>query len=276
MRNGGEGRQYEAMTEVFATGIQMGESPRWHSGRFWMCDWVAGHVLVFDADGNCEVVARVEGMPFSIDWLADGRLVATTPAGVVAGSELRPYGATGQPFNEIVVDAADRVWVDMPGSMPWEESKPGIVSVVLPDGSSRQVADDVWFPNGMVVLGEDTLVLAESHADRLTAWTITDSGELVDRRVWADLGPGSAPDGICADAEGAIWYASVPGQRCTRVAEGGEVLDTISADRGCFACMLGGDDGRTLYIVANHYTGAGASDGIVLIQQVAVPRAGRP
>jgi len=202
------------MSEVFATGIQMGESPRWHDGRFWMCDWVAGEVLVFDADANREVVARVGGMPFSIDW--------------------------------------------------------------LPDGSSRQVADDVWFPNGMVVLGEDTLVLAESHADRLTAWTITESGELVDRRVWADLGPGSAPDGICADAKGAIWYASVPGQRCTRVAAGGEVLETVGADRGCFACMLGGDDGRTLYIVANHYTGGDASDGVVLIQPVAVPRAGRP
>jgi sugar lactone lactonase YvrE len=128
----------------------------------------------------------------------------------------------------------------------------------------------------MVILGEDTLVVAESHADRLTAWTITEAGELIDRRVWADLGPGSAPDGICADAEGAIWYASVPGQRCTRVTEGGDVLDTVEADRGCFACMLGGDDGRVLYIVANHYTGSGASDGVVLIQPVAVPRAGRP
>jgi sugar lactone lactonase YvrE len=166
--------------------------------------------------------------------------------------------------------------VDMPGSMPWEEPKPGIVTVVGPDGSSRQVADDVWFPNGMVVLGEDTLVVAESHADRLTAWTITDSGELVDRRVWADLGPGSAPDGICADAEGAIWYASVPGQRCTRVAEGGEVLDTVMADRGCFSCMLGGDDGRRLYIVANHWSEGGASDGVVLVHPVAVRHAGRP
>ena len=108
----------------------------------------------------------------------------------MVGTDLAPYGATGQPFNEIVVDAAGRAWVDMPGAMPWEEPKPGIVAVVLPDGSSRHVADDVWFPNGMVVLGDDTLVLAESHADRLTAWTITDSGELVDRRVWADLGPG--------------------------------------------------------------------------------------
>src|SRR5262249_12036067 len=158
-------------------------------------------------------------------------------------------------------DPAGRAWVDMPGAAPWEEPKPGIVAVVRPDGSSDTVARDVWFPNGMVVLGDDTLVVAESHADRLTAWTITSTGELSERRVWADPGPGSAPDGICADEDGAIWYASVPGQRCTRVAEGGEVLDDVSVDRGCFACMLGGADRRTLFIVANHYSGAGASDG---------------
>lgn len=241
-----------------------------------MCDWLAGEVLVFDAHGDREVVARVSGLPFSIDWLPDGRLVATTPGGVVAGQSQEPYGATGQPFNEIVVDGAGRAWVDMPGSMPWEDPKPGIVAVVLPDGTCRQVAEDLWFPNGMAVLGDDTLVVAESHADRLSAWTITDSGELVDQRVWADLGPGSAPDGICADADGAIWYASVPGQRCSRVALGGRVLDTVEADRGCFACMLGGDDGRTLYIVANQYSGSGASNGIVLVQPVGVPHAGRP
>jgi len=138
------------------------------------------------------------------------------------------------------------------------------------------VADDVWFPNGMLILGDDTLVVAESHADRLTAWSITDAGRLADRRVWADLGPGSAPDEICANAEGAIWYASVPGLRCTRVAEGGKVLNTVDADRGCFACMLGGDEGRTRYIVANNYGASGASDGIVMIEQVDVPHAGRP
>src|SRR5262249_51311182 len=237
------------MAELFATGIQMGESPRWHDGRFWMCDWIAGEVLAFDADGKRDVMARVAGLPFSIDWLPDGRLVMTTSNGVVVGAEQTPYGAAGRPFNEIVVDGAGRAWVDMPGAAPWEDPKPGIVAVVQPDGSSAQVADDVWFPNGMVVLGEDTLVVAESHADRLTAWTITDSGRLVDRRVWAALGPGSAPDGICADADGAIWYASVPGRRCTRVAEGGERLSTIDVDRGCFACMLGGDDGQTLFIV---------------------------
>lgn len=240
-----------------------------------MCDWMAGEVLVFDAVGGREVVARVEGLPFSIDWLSDGRLVATTPQGVRAGTELSPFAAAGRPFNEIVVDAADRVWVNMPGSAPGaKERKPGTVNVILPDGSVREAADDVWFPNGMVILGEDTLVVAESHADRLTAWTITEGGELVDRRVWADLGPGSAPDGICADAEGAIWYASVPGRRCSRVREGGEVVRTVAADRGCFSCVLGGEDGRTLYVVANNYDEGMATGGVVLTERVDVPRAG--
>jgi sugar lactone lactonase YvrE len=276
------------MTEIFATGIRMGESPRWHDGRFWMCDWLAGEVLAFAADGTREVVARVDGLPFSIDWLPDGRLVATTPAGLVAGlvagtadgsaarADLSPYGAEGRPFNEIVVDAAGSCWVDMPGSMPWEEPKPGIVAVVRPDGSWEQVADDVWFPNGMAIIDDRTLVVAESHADRLTAWTIDPSGSLTDRRVWARLGEGEAPDGISVDASGAIWYASVPQQHCVRVAEGGEVLETLSVDRGAFACMLGGEDGRTLHVVANRYGRQGASDGIVVTHRVEVPRAGRP
>ena len=262
--------------DVVATGLQMGESPRWHDGRLWVCDWLAGEVLAFAPDGGREVVARVDGLPFSVDWLPDGRLVVTSPGGLLAGPDLAPYGDARQPFNEIVVDAAGRAWVDMPGSRPGEERRPGTVGVVLPDGTYRQVADDVWFPNGMAVLHDRTLVVAESHADRLTAWTITADGGLTDRRVWADLGPGSAPDGICADADGAIWYASVPGERCVRVAPGGEVLDVLVADRGCFSCMLGGDDGRTLFVVANAWSGTGASDGVVLAARVAVPHAGRP
>ena len=258
------------MTEIFAADIAMGESPRWHDGRFWMCDWLAGEVLSFGADGSRRVEARVEGLPFSIDWLPDGRLVATTPAGVVAGPDLTPYGATGQPFNEMVVDADGRVWVDMPGSMPWEERKPGRVAGVHADGCSGQVADDVWVPGGMAIIGDATLVVAEAHADRLTAWTITPDGTLEDRRVWAALGDGAAPDGICVDAEGAIWYASVPGQRCVRVAEG------VAVDRGAFSCMLGGEDGRTLFVVANRYGASGASDGVVVTQRVDVPHAGRP
>ena len=116
------------MTELFATGLQMGESPRWHDGRFWMCDWLAGEILTFDADGNRDVVSRVEGLPFSIDWLPDGRLVATTPRGVVAGPDLSLHGAAGQPFNEIVVDRHGNCWVDMPGSMNGFESRVGTLA----------------------------------------------------------------------------------------------------------------------------------------------------
>lgn len=264
------------MTELFATGLGMGESPRWHDGRFWMCDWSAGEVIAFDGDRTREVVARVSCLPFSIDWLPDGRLVVTTDDGLVVGDDLAPYGGAGRAFNEIVVDRQGRAWVDMPGAPPGAPSVPGTVSVVEPDGSSRTVADDVWFPNGMAILDETTLVVAESHADRLTAWTITDDGDLVDRRVWADLGPGSAPDGICVDAEGAIWYASVPGKRCARVAPGGRELQTVDVDRGCFSCMLGGPDGTTLFVVANDWSDHGASNGIVVTEQVDVPHAGRP
>jgi sugar lactone lactonase YvrE len=265
------------MTEVFATGISMGESPRWHDGRFWMCDWLAGEILVFESTGARETVARVVGLPFSIDWLPDGRMLVTTPSGVAVGPELEPYGATGRPWNELVVDRAGRAFVNMPGSMPHEPARPGVLGLVTPDGGHRIVAKDVWFPNGMAVTPDgSTLILAESHAHRLTAFTITPDGDLIERRVWADLGSGAAPDGICLDAEGAVWYADVPNHRCVRVAEGGAVLQTVTADRGCFACMLGGHDGRTLYITANSWSDGKAADGVVLTERVAVPRAGQP
>jgi sugar lactone lactonase YvrE len=265
------------MTETFATGIQMGESPRWHDDRFWMCDWIAGDVLVFDASGVRETVAHIDGLPFSIDWLPDRRMLVTTPKGVFTAPDLEPYGATRRAWNEIVVDQSGRAYVNMPGSMPYEEPRPGVVAVVTPDGASRIVADDMWFPNGMVVTPDgSTLIVAESHAHRLTAFTITANGDLVDRRTWADLPPGAAPDGICLDAEGAVWYADVPNRQCVRVAAGGEVLQTVSADRGCFACMLGGGDGKTLYITANTWQGGRAGNGVVLTQRVYVPHAGRP
>jgi hypothetical protein len=135
--------------DTFATGLRMGESPRWHEGRLWVCDWLAGEVLSFGADGSRRAEARVEGLPFSIDWLPDGRLVMTSPRGVVTSPNLTRYSKSSERFNEIVVDRAGRAWVDKPGSMPGEPRKPGLVAVVLPDGTSHHVADDVWFPNGM-------------------------------------------------------------------------------------------------------------------------------
>ena len=270
-------------TRVLATGLAMGESPRWHDDRLWVCDWLAGEVLTVDADGRTEVVRRIEGLPFSVDWLPDGREVYATSRGVLVGPDLTPYGGTGRPWNEIVVDPVGRVYVDMPGSRPGEEPRPGTAAVVLPDGETHDVADDLWFPNGMAVTPDGaTLVVAESHAHRLTAFTIAADGSLTDRRVWAELGDGAAPDGICLDADGAVWYADVPNRHCRRVAEGGHVLDTVPVDRGCFACMLGGPDGRTLHVVATDWErldwqhGGGERTGQVLVHDAPAPHAGRP
>jgi sugar lactone lactonase YvrE len=157
----------------------------------------------------------------------------------------------------------------------------GIIALVTADGSVRQVADGIAFPNGMAVTPDNkTLIIAESYAKRLTAFDITTDGSLSNRRVWADLGDGT-PDGICVDTEGAVWYADVPNKRCVRVREGGEVLQTIQLERGCFACMLGGMDGRTLFMMAAEWRGpANMTDsprtGLALTAQAPAPHAGWP
>ena len=275
-----------AATEVLATGLGLGESPRWHDGRLWLCDWVAGEVLSFDDSGRRDVALRVTGLPFSVDWLDDGRMVLTTTAGVVVGQpdgQVTPYGASGTAWNEIVVDGQDNVFVNTAGFdlMGGEEPKPGWVSVVTPDGRARVVGEDLWFPNGMAVTSDGTtLLVAESYGHRVTAFDISPDGSLSGRRTWADLGSGT-PDGICLDAEGALWYAEVPARRCVRVREGGQILETVEVDRGCFACMLGGEDGRTLFIAATEWAGVsgigeGARTGQVLTYAAPAPHAGRP
>ncbi len=158
----------------------------------------------------------------------------------------------------------------------------GILALVTPDGSVRQVADGVAFPNGMVVTPDNaTLILAESYGNRLTAFDIAADGSLSNRWVWAALDGGFLPDGICLDAENAVWYADVPNKRCVRVREGGEVLQTIELDRGCFACMLGGVDNRTLFLMANAWGGPAnmaeaARTGQVFTAQAPAPGVGWP
>jgi len=274
------------------TGISLGESPRWHDGRLWFCDWGAQQVIALDPSGNSEVILTIDSFPFSIDWLPDGpllihsshdrRLLRREPdGGFTTHADLSGLSEFG--FNEIVVDGRGNAYVNAVNFnfMAGEPARGGIIAVVTPDGSARQVADEVMFPNGMAVTPDNsTLIVAESHACRLTAFDIASSGDLSNRRVWADLGS-DPPDGICIDAEGAVWYADVPDKHCVRVAEGGEVLQTVDVDRGCFACMLGGDDGRTLFIVAAEWkgpasAGQGAPTGVVLATTVDVPHAGRP
>jgi sugar lactone lactonase YvrE len=190
------------------------------------------------------------------------------------GSALSPGG-----WNEIVVDGRGNAYINAAGfdMMAGEAFKPGIVALATRDGRVRQVAGDVAFPNGMAVSPDNKiLVVAESYGRKLTAFDIKKDGSLSAGRVWADLGDGT-PDGICFDAEGAIWYADVPNQRCVRVAEGGNVLDTVNVDRGCFACMLGGEDRRTLYVVANEWRGRegiGKTKGTGAVFAVTAPAAG--
>jgi sugar lactone lactonase YvrE len=161
-----------------------------------------------------------------------------------------------------------------------EQFRPGSVSLAAADGSVRQVADDIAFPNGMAVTPDNsTLIVADSYGHNLVAFDIGEAGDLSNRRVWADLGDGT-PDGICIDAELAVWFADVPNRRCVRVVEGGRVLQTVDVDRGCFACTLGGGDGTTLFIVAAEWRGMAemvrAGTGQVLSVGVATPGAGWP
>jgi sugar lactone lactonase YvrE len=277
--------------ETLMTGISFGESPRWHDGRLWFADWAAEQLIAVDLAGASEVVASVQSFPFSVDWLPDGRLLVVhgrnrlllrrePDASLVTHADLNALSDRG--WNEIVVDGRGNAYVNGGGFdlMAGEEFAPGMIALVSPDGSARQVADGVAFPNGMAVTPDNsTLVVAESYASRLTAFDIAADGSLSNRRVWADLGKG-VPDGICLDAEGAAWYADVPNRCCVRVREGGEVLETIELDRGCFACMLGGPDRRTLFLVAREWYGMdparGAGTGQVLTARAPASGAGWP
>jgi sugar lactone lactonase YvrE len=186
------------------------------------------------------------------------------------------------PWNEIVVDGRGNAYINNIGfDFPGGEFATRIIALVTPYGSARQVADGVAFPNGMAVTPDNaTLILAESYGKRLTAFDIAGGGSLSNRRVWADLN-GGFPDGICLDAENAVWYGDVPNKRCVRVREGGEVLQTIDLDRGCFACMLAGVDKRTLFLTANEWRGPakmadGTRTGQVLTVKAPTPGAGWP
>jgi sugar lactone lactonase YvrE len=272
-----------AEIRTLLTGLAMGESPRWHEDRLWCSDWGAQEIIAVDLDGHCEVALRVPfSLPFCIDWLPDGRLLVVSgreglllrrePGGsLVTHADLT--GVSTNTWNEIVVDGRGNAYVDTGDA----------IALVTPEGSVRRVADGGAFPNGMAVTPDSaTLILAESHGNRLTAFDIAADGGLSNRRVWADL-QGGFPDGICLDAENAAWYADVPNKCCVRVREGGEVLQTVELDRGCFACMLGGMARSTLFLIAAEWRGMDkipevvrARTGQVLTIEAPAPGAGWP
>jgi len=275
--------------QTLADGLTFPEQPRWHEDRLWLSDWGTREVVAVDLGGNSEVVLQAPSFPCCAGWLPDGRalivsgqeglLLRQEPDGsMVTHGDLR--GISEPPAgNELVVDARGNAYING-GQALGEDAATGIVAMVSPDGSAREVADGLAFPNGMLITADgETLIVAESYAKRLTAFEIGSDGSLSNRRVWADLGDG-VPDGICADAENAVWYADVPNQRCIRVREGGEVLETVELDRGGFACALGGPDGTTLFITANEWRGPASmfngSGGQVLAVSAPAPGAGWP
>ncbi len=277
--------------EPLLAGLVFPESPRWHGGRLWLADWGAQEIIAVDLAGMSEVMGHVASFPFSIDWLPDGRLLVVSaaercllregPDGSLA-SHTDLSGLSARPWNEIVVDGRGNTYVNNIGfDFPGGEFAPGIIALVTPGGSAQLVADDVAFPNGMAVTPDNsTLIVAESYANRLTAFDIAADGTLSNRRVWADV-PGDHPDGICLDADGAAWYADVGHQHCVRVTQGGGVLQSIELDRGCFACILGGPDGRTLFAVTNRWEGTSAMyeakpAGQVVAVPAPAPAAGWP
>ena len=230
---------------------------------------------------------------YSIDWLPDGRMLMTgydlrrrEPDGsFVKHADLSGLSRYG--WNEIVVDPRGNIYVNTVGfNFGQEEFRPGSIALVTPDGSARKVADDIAFPNGMVVTPDNrTLIVAESFKGTLTAFDIERDGSLSRRRVWAELGGPGGGDGICLDAEGAVWASLLYEGRagCVRVREGGEVLDRVALDDACFACMLGGEDGRTLFMMVAKFPGIEKMDemfrshtGQVLTARASAAHAGRP
>jgi sugar lactone lactonase YvrE len=279
--------------QVLMEGIAFGEQPRWHQGRLWFSDWGPPEVIAVDLEGNHEVMLRAPAFRCCVDWLPDGRLlIVSAREGRLlrqeTGGSLVTHGdlsSLSQPAagNELVVDGRSNAYVNGGGFdlMAGEPFAPGIVALVTPQGTARQIADGIAFPNGMLVTPDNaTLIVAESYGNKLTAFDIEDDGSLSNRRVWAELGDG-VPDGICLDAENAVWYGDVPNRRCVRVREGGEVLQTIELDRGCAAYALGGPGRRTLFMTATQWDGpenmfAEPRTGQVLTADAPAPGAGWP
>jgi len=247
--------------KTLVDGLAFGEGPRWHEGALWFSDMHAGVVLRCDvSSGATEEVARVEGMPSGLGCDQEGRLLVVSmvdrrllrvgPAGRL--EELADLsGLADFHCNDMVVDASGRAYVGNFGFDFQAGQAPvgAVLARVDPDGRVSAAAEDLMFPNGTVITPDGrTMIIGETFAARLTAYDIGPDGSLSGRRVWAPMPPGAVPDGICLDAEGAVWVASPTSKDVIRLAEGGEVLARIDTGRDAYACMLGGSDGRTLFV----------------------------
>jgi sugar lactone lactonase YvrE len=294
-------------TRVLAEGLVFGESPRWHDGKLWLSDMPAHRVMTVSLDGKTEIIVEVPGWPSGLGWLPDGRLLVVSmkdrrllrldPGGLTEVADLS--GLTQYCCNDMVVDEHGRAYIGHFGFDFFEKQPfaPAEIIMVTPDGDARIVADEMLFPNGTVITPDGrTLIIAETFGARLTAFDIEPDGSLRGRRVWAQLGEvyhdsvsseaehasrhagNASPDGICLDAEGAVWVASPFSNEVIRVLEGGEVTHRVRASGTTIACILGGPDRRTLFVLtpAANQPGATRASGRVEIVEVDVPGAGLP
>jgi sugar lactone lactonase YvrE len=268
-------------TALLVDGFVYGEGPRWHDDRLWFTDSPSGHVLVLE-DGVLLVAADVPKAS-GLGWLSDGTIVVSL-LGEAAIVLVRPdgpkvrydLGHLAWSTNDVVVHD-DRIFIDLYRMGDGEMQ--GAIGLVSPDGGARVVADNLAFPNGMVVTSDgSTLIASETFAGRLVAFTITPGGDLTDQRVFADLGVNRHPDGLCLDSEGALWVGCYDTGEFLRVRDGGEVTDCVPVSPGwAVAPALGGPDGRTLFLVVDETTHeglfSGESTGRVETVEVAVPAA---
>lgn len=276
--------------ETVLDGIDFGEGPRWHDGRLWFSDFHQLLVRAVAADGSVEEIVEVPGRPSGLGWLPDGRLLVVSmddrrllrheAGGLVEHADLS--GIAGGPCNDMVVSARGRAYVGNFGSDLFRgaDPTPARLALVHPEGRVEVAAEDLQFPNGSVITPDGgTLVVGETRAGRLSAFDIGDDGRLERRRVWAEL-PGRAPDGCCLDEAGGIWLADAAAAECVRVEEGGRITDRIATGQPCYACMLGGDDGRTLFLLTapSYLPDEVAGRGLGRLEAVRVehPHAGLP
>lgn len=294
-------------TQTLLTGGAFFEGPRWRDGRWWVSDFYRHAVYTVSPEGDSTRVMDVPAQPSGLGWMPDGSLVVVSMAdrrllrrwpdgSVTTHADLSAHAAWH--CNDMVVDALGRAWVGNFGFDLMQGADPATTGLIRvdPDGQVTPVADDLAFPNGMAITPDGTtLLVGETFRGRYTAFTIRADGALTERRTWVQIGPEPslstrsevtaqlemAPDGCCLDAEGCLWVADAMGQRCIRVAPGGAITDTVTAHgQGIFACMLGGNDGRTLLMCcapdSSERRRSAAREATLVTCDVDVPHAGLP
>jgi sugar lactone lactonase YvrE len=280
-----------AAIQVLLDGLVFPEGPRWREGKLWFSDLHAHAVMTVDMEGRASRIVEVATRPSGLGWLPDGRLLVVSmtdrrllrldPGGLTPVADLSALASFD--LNDMVVDSKGRAYVGNFGFDLFHKAppKPAELIVVTPEGRASVVADGLSFPNGCVITPDGrTLIVGESFAARLTAFDIEENGSLANRRTWAALDEGVTPDGICLDAEGAVWLASPLSGECLRVREGGAVTHRLRPPRAPYACMLGGPDGHTLFLATaethDPEEAKARRSGRVETLRVDVPHAGLP